>query len=579
MRCSPGDAHAAVMQDASVEPGGAVRLRLQFLGNGEASVDGRRVSFRTRKTFALLSYLIVNHGLHPREKIAELLWPDADGATSRESLRTGLTYLRHALGDAAGAVLISTRDMIGISAEAAEADVDRVHEASTLARLGRDPRLRHQIRAATDCYHGPFLHGLSLPDAPEFETWLYAQRAYWRGVVAELLSLLATMQEEAGEVSDAIRSLEQWTTIEPDDELAWRRLIELHLRQGNPAGAHGAWEQYRLTLGQLEVAPSRVMRELSQRIAGSSFPGLRARPGLSDLDLQQAPFVGRPKEWAKLQAAYQRVQTGHSEIAIIAGQPGVGKTRLATEFGSSVSAAGADLMTGRGLEGVGGLPYAPIVDALRGRLEAENAPEDLVSDLWLAELARLLPELLERYPDLAVRPEDRLTRSRTFEAVSRLGIALGRRKPVVMLIDDAQWAGRESFDLLRYAIRRWSETGTPVLVVLVAETPLHPEVDHWLRALAAEARTTWMEITALPPADVTRLVAMLSGSNGATTETTDRFGRWLADQTGGRPRGVIETLRDMLEQGRLGLRALNESRWAIDLPADLAFAEPAFGRG
>ena len=85
-------------------------------------------------------------------------------------------------------------------------------------------------------------------------------------------------------------------------------------------------------------------------------------------------------------------------------------------------------LAGQAFEIGGRLPYQPIVEALRHRIEAENAPEDLLADVWLAELSQLLPELRDRYPDLPTPLSGNidLTRSRIFEAVARLCEALGK---------------------------------------------------------------------------------------------------------------------------------------------------------
>ncbi len=74
-----------------------------------------------------------------------------------------------------------------------------------------------------------------------------------------------------------------------------------------------------------------------------------------------------------------------------------------------------------------GVPYGPVISAVRHRLERERAPDDLLEDVWLSELGRLLPEIRERYPDLAPPTADEVTaRSRLFEAVVRLVEALYR---------------------------------------------------------------------------------------------------------------------------------------------------------
>jgi DNA-binding SARP family transcriptional activator len=485
------------MEEGQVETAAPSRLRLWCLGPGTASVDGHPVSFRTKKTLALLAYLAMDRGPHPRERIADLFWPGADGSAARDSLRTALVYLRQTLGQAASAVLITTKDTVGVAHGAVGVDVDTLRRACRVARQSRDVRLRHQIEAAVNQYHGSFLAELSLPDAPDFETWLESQRAYWRGVTAELLNLLATMQEEVDDRSASVMSLEQWTAIDPDDELAWRRLIELHLDEGNLAAAHAAWEGYRQTLKDVEATPGKIMAELHHRIMDASFIGGRSTSERSCFDGRQTSLAGGPREWAQIDAAYRRVRRGRCEVLVFSGQPGAGTPRLASEVAASMGAEGADVIVGRCLRTAGALPYIPWITGLRRRIETENAPEDLLGDQWLAELARLLPELLDRYPDLVVQQADPLTRGRIFEAVSRLGIALGHRQPLAIVIDDAQWADPDTRDLVQYAVRRWAETATPVLLVLVAEAPLAGDLQTWITALEGETRITQLGLTPL----------------------------------------------------------------------------------
>src|SRR5205807_6877051 len=127
---------------------------------------------------------------------------------------------------------------------------------------------------------------------------------------------------------------------------------------------------------------------------------------------------------------------------------------------------GAEVLSGQAFEMGGRLPYQPLVEAIGPRLEAENAPEDLLEDLWLAELSRLLPELRVRYPDLPAPTEDELSaKLRLFEAVARLVDALAKPAPLVLLLDDLQWLDGASLDLLRYLGRHWKGHSSPVLLL------------------------------------------------------------------------------------------------------------------
>ncbi|HVS06521.1 MAG TPA: AAA family ATPase [Candidatus Dormibacteraeota bacterium] len=508
-----------------------------------------------------------------------MLWPQVDESEGRVNLRTALNYLRQALGESADSILVASRDLVAVAPGSLDLDVDAMREAERLVHRDLEPRLGHQLEAAVRCYRAPFLAGLFLPDAPEFETWIEAQRTHWRNVVAELLSRLATIYVQSGELEQAFAALQQWTRTNPDEELAWQRLIELNLMRGDWIGARHAWDRYRCSLLELDAVPSELMSRLYERIAGqAAMVGMTESAGIADLDFRQTPFVGRAREWAQLTRAYQRAESGRCEVVLIEGVAGVGKSRLASEFMASITGRGADLIAGRGFEGIDHLPYGALIEGLRPRLEAENAPEDLLSDLWLTELARVLPELRERYPDLGISPEDTLTRSRVFEAVARLGLALARRKPLAILVDDAQWADTDTRDLLRYAMRRWIETDSRVLLVILCRRPVAPQtgLEEWLCALEAETAMLRLKLDPLPAADVTHLVALLAGTEDGSNQTVESFGRWLADQTGGQPRPVVQTLRGLFEGGLLRIRALNDSRWVIEPPDETLIPQLSF---
>jgi DNA-binding SARP family transcriptional activator len=256
------------MEGIPAEEPRATRLRLSLLGAAEAAVDGRPIVFRTKKALALLAYLAVDPGPHPRERLADLLWPDADVVDARASLRTALNYMRQALGPLAGALIRATRESLGVTPGAPiDLDVHALAHAQQLARCSRDTA-GHQIEAAVDRIHGPFLAGMLVPDAPDFEAWIESQRTYWSGVESELLDRLATRQLVHRGATAAIGTLERWTSLNPDEEIAWRRLIDAHLRMEDVAGARRAWSAYRHALAELDAQPSDQMAELNDKILG-----------------------------------------------------------------------------------------------------------------------------------------------------------------------------------------------------------------------------------------------------------------------------------------------------------------------
>lgn len=247
---------------------GSGRLRLKLLGGYEASVDGHPIWFRTRKTFALFTYLALDPRPHRREAIAELLWPGGDGADARASLRTSLAYVREAIGNRADALLMANRDMVGVAPGSVDVDIDVLRAARQLIRQPRNVALRQELESAVSLYRGPFLAELVFLDAPELEAWIEAQRAYWRNVATELLSLVATLQESAGEPGPSLATLERWTEVSRDEEPAWQRLIETHLSRKDHLAARHAWDGYLAAIRELDVAPSEPMTRLYERVLG-----------------------------------------------------------------------------------------------------------------------------------------------------------------------------------------------------------------------------------------------------------------------------------------------------------------------
>src|SRR5918912_2295125 len=198
-------------------------LRLQLLGTPRAWRDDQLLRFKRRKTLALLAYLGAESGLHARNALAALLWPENAGGDARGSLRTALVDLRQVLGESA---LTATREAVGLAPSVALAlDLQTLRQALGLGRsLDGAPGLRAQLEQAAALYRGPFLAGLDVPDAPEFETWLEGQRTYWLGVAVELLERLATLQADAGDVGAVQGTLESWAAREPGAERAWQCL-------------------------------------------------------------------------------------------------------------------------------------------------------------------------------------------------------------------------------------------------------------------------------------------------------------------------------------------------------------------
>lgn len=267
------------MEEIPAEEERETRLRLSLLGAAEAELDGRPIVFRTKKALALLAYLSVDPGPHRRDSLADLLWPQSEVADARASLRTTLNYMRRTLGASADAVITATRESLGVRPGAPiDLDIQALARAHHLARGSHGDIGAGQIESAIDRIRGPFLAGMAVADAPDFEAWAESQRTYWSGVECELLDRLATRQVAESDAAAAISTLERWTSLNPDEEIAWQRLIDVHLRSRDVAGARRAWSAYRRALAELDAEPSQQMAALHDQILGLGDAKHRSGP-------------------------------------------------------------------------------------------------------------------------------------------------------------------------------------------------------------------------------------------------------------------------------------------------------------
>ena len=494
------------------------RLQIDVLGPVRVLVDGSPLVVDTRKALAILALLVVDRRPYARDELAALLWPESDDESARGALRRTLSVLKSGLG---GRWLRVDRSQVALD----DADGPILVDLDDVEAAARHPGALDlpALTAAVARARGPLLAGFSLRDSPEFDDWRAVRAVHAERLVAGVLDQLSDSAAAAGEPAIAIQAAARRVDVDPLDEAAHRRLMQRLAEAGDP---RAAIRQYRTVVAVLErelgVPPLAETTDLYEAIREGRgpttvnlAPAVRAMditttPGRDAASAGTIPFVGRDEELQRLFGALEAAASD-GRVAVVAGEAGIGKSRLADELAARAVAAGGLAIASRSNASEAGIAFGPILDLLRGGLALDGATDRLrqIPDWALAELDRLVPladELMGKAPR---RPfvDSPASKARLLDAVAAgLAALVAGPRPGLIRLDDAQWADETTLEAILYLARRLA--GRSILLV-VAWRPedLDGPAAAFADRLVASAAPHVVELQRLSEADVERLVA------------------------------------------------------------------------
>ena len=541
-------------------------LDIRLLGPPRVGRDGAVVTFETRKATALLAHLALSDRPRSREALCELLYPGHDPERARGALRRTLSTLRTGIGaerlDTSGAGIGLGRGR-GVTVD--------VEQFRSLSGPDAPPE---DLAEALELFGGRFLEGFSLRDSPDFDDWQMGVAGVLDRELASALRRLVEHLVAAGDLERALPLARRWLELDPLHEPAHRELMRLHSWCGDRAAA---LEQYRSCVrvmsDELGVAPVAETTALFEEIYDGTLaePARGAQlvepdPAAPRLKATVLPLVGRGSEMKTLLDA-RTAATPDGAVAVIEGEAGIGKSRLADELAQQARSAGGVVLVAHCHDDEAGLPYGPVVELLRRALQLDDAAKRLadVSDQNLADASLLLPELATLRPGLpAPLPlEGPGGQVRLFDGVSAVVAAACRgASPGVVILDDAHAADEATLDAIAYLGRRLQDR--PMLLVVAWRSEAVPP-GHRLRRLAHEGRTTIVSPSRLDEGEVAELTRS-SVASGGTPDVERRVfveseglplfvAEYLAALAAGEPvEGVLtEELRGLLDRRLAGL--------------------------
>jgi len=274
-------------------------------------------------------------------------------------------------------------------------------------------------------------------------------------------------------------------------------------------------------------------------------------------------FVGRLREMDDLQAALEDALSGRGRLVALSGEPGIGKTRTAQELGVLAEHQGAQVLWGRCYEEEGVPPYWPWVQAIRSYISGKD-PEELRSEMGAGSqhVAEIISEVRERLPGLGTPPhvEPEQACFRLFDAITNFLKNAAQNQPLMLVLDDLQWADRSSLLLLEFLARE-IEASHLLLVGTYRDVDLSPEhpFARSIDVLNREGLLQRVSLSGHTQSDVARLIEVTAG-----VSPPEDFVEAVHTQTEGNPLFITEVVRLLMQEG--DLTADSGATWTVRIP-------------
>jgi DNA-binding SARP family transcriptional activator/tetratricopeptide (TPR) repeat protein len=537
-----------------------------------------------RRATLLAALLVHRNQVVPNYRLIEWIWGEGPPESAAASLHAHISRLRTALeqGSGSGVELLTRSPGYELSVPSESLDAvcfERGAQAGRALLISDPAGAASTLHEALALWRGRALDG--------FEEEPFARPESVRLEELRLVALEDLMEAELalGREATIIAELQSLVANHPTRERLIAQLVRALYHAGRQAEALAACSALRSRLvEELGIEPSPRLRQLEravlrqevadrpsgastrpQQVGGESLPA-RAVPLPPFLTEIGRIFVGRDAELERLRRLWTEASAGGLRVVLLAGEPGVGKTRLAAELAARLHDQGATVLAGRCDEDLG-VPYQPFVEALR-HVIAHTPAEDLSRRLgrYAGELGRLVPELTERLPSLPppLRSDPETERFRLFGAVAAWLAATSAEAPLLLVLDDLQWAAKPTLLLLRHVLQS-PEPMRLLAVVTYRDTELGrtPPLSELLADLRRQTRMERISLSGLAAAAVAAFLEQAAGHELGPER--DELAEAIHLETEGNAFFVREVVRHLIETG--GLRQQG-GRWVTGRPVE-----------
>ncbi len=519
---------------------------LQFSLLGPLRVEHNQVELDVgggKQRTVLCALLVARSKVVSTDRLVELIWGGLPPAKPYVTVRSYISHLRRTLepdrqaGNRAR-LLVTRSPGYALEVDPSSVDIflfqDKIDEA---ARLSRDKRSAEAVETLDDALS--LWRSLDLSESPLMSFAGEVDRLV--ELRHEAAALRTDAMLELGQHHELIPDLGQRVEADPRRERPRAQLMVALYRAGRSADALEVYQAgQRFALEATGLAPSRMLVDLEQRILNND-PGLEWRPPASSLLDDAEPAVvertdlpiGRTDEVALARSVLLPPAGG---LAVITGEPGIGKSHLIDHLAQAAKVAGVTALWGQGLQGAGAIPLAPWRSLLLDLIEMvdDDALDQLVGSR-AGELGHLLPEIPARLGIAAAESRDPQA---LHDTISRVLRRFAEQQPLLLCLDDLHWADPASARLLSYVLSNLRNAPLAAVAGWRDTEVIDDELGSALAGLGAHAGAARIELAGLGPANVGDLWTSLGGREAERQAVDD-----LHRRTGGNPLFITELLR------------------------------------
>ena len=515
-------------------------------GFGPVKIEGA-------KTRALLVLLLLSrNSLVSVDRIADELWSGAPPPSASATIHAYISRLRRALtgpGEANRGPLVTRKPGYLLQVATDECDVDRFEGLVRRALDATPEQAAALLGQALSLWRGPALAEFSNLSSAVMEANRLTEL---RLVAVERRAEADLARHRHGEL---VAELEQLVAENPLRESLTGLLMTALYRSGRQSDALRAYQAaYRRLAEEIGVVPGPQLRALETAILNhdsSVDPPVVAIviAGRTPVTVPRAlvrlrghaPLLGRDAELQALRRAWSQLGPAGCQLLVVAGEAGIGKSRLVAELAHALHEEGAAVLWGRSLERQL-VPYQPLVEAFGDHLAARGPKE--TSELASAAgrpLGWLLPELADTH-DAAEPAEPGARRYLMFEAAVNLLAELVGTAGLLLVLEDLHLADPSALSMVEHVVRR-ARRG-PMAVVVTLDDALADANQSLLELLSGLGRDGLLERVTLSGLAESEVAALMTRVRGGKRAPAMSVVRAVHQRTQGNPLFVEELVRD-----------------------------------